>query len=90
MQLNSQIEVTSIDHAEIQFTAYGSVGAEFQWGSNSDLRRGDGAVIRDAYPLTCKFISKVSSPDELELVDDSLCVDTSSWWDGYYDEEELA
>lgn len=83
-----QIEVTSMDHAEIQFTAYGSVGVELQWGSNSDVRRGEGAVIRDSYPLTCKFISKVDSPEELEVVEDSLCVDTSSWWDGYYDEGE--
>jgi hypothetical protein len=82
-----QIEVTSIDHAEIQFIAYGSVGVELQWGSNSDIRRGEGAVSRDSYPLTCKFISKVDNPEELEVVEDSLCVDTSSWWDGYYDEE---
>lgn len=83
-----QIEATSMDHAEIQFTAYGSVAVELQWGSNSDVRRGEGAVIRDFYPLTCKFISKVDSPEELEVVEDSLCVDTSSWWDGYYDEGE--
>jgi hypothetical protein len=83
-----QIEVTSMDHVEIQFTAYGSLGVELQWGSNSDVRRGEGAVIRDSYPLTCKFISKVESPEELEVVEDSLCVDTSSWWDGYCDEGE--
>ena len=81
-----QIEVTSMDHAEIQFTAYGSLGVELQWGSNSDVRRGEGALIRDSYPLTCKFTSKVESPEELEVVEDSLCVDTSSWWDGYCDE----
>lgn len=83
-----QIEVTSMDHAEIQFIAYGSVGVQLQWGSNSDVRKGDGAVIQDSYPLTCKFNSKVDNPEELEMVEDSLCVDTSSWWDGYYDEGE--
>jgi hypothetical protein len=83
-----EIEVTSMDHAEIQFTAYGSVGVELQWGSNGDVRKGEGAVFRDSYPLTCKFISKVDSPEELEMVEHSLCVDTSSWWDGYYDEGE--
>ncbi len=83
-----QIEVTSMDHAEIQFTAYGSVGVQLQWGSNSDVRRGDGAVIQDSYPLTCRFISQVDNPEELEMVQDSLCVDTSSWWDDYYDEGE--
>lgn len=83
-----QIEVTSMDHAKIQFTAYGSVGVELQWGSSSDVRKGEGAVIRDSYPLTCNFISKVGSPEELEVVVDSMCVDTSSWWDDYYDEGE--
>ncbi|MBK1616594.1 hypothetical protein CKO44_24440 [Rubrivivax gelatinosus] len=83
-----EIEVTSMDHAEIQFTAYGSVGVQLQWGSNSDVRKGEGALFRDSYPLACKFISRVESPEELQIVEDSLCVDTSSWWDGYYDEGE--
>jgi Predicted pPIWI-associating nuclease len=83
-----QIEVTSMDHAEIHFTAYGSVGVQLQWGSNSDVRKGDGAVVQDSYPLTCKFNSKVNNPEELEMIEDSLCVDTRSWWDDYYDEGE--
>ncbi|MDR3369065.1 hypothetical protein [Rhodoferax sp.] len=83
-----QIEVTSMDHAKIHFTAYGSVGVELQWGSNSDVRRDDGVVVRDSYPLTCNFTSKVGSPEELDVVVDSMCVDTSAWWDNYYDEGE--
>jgi Predicted pPIWI-associating nuclease len=82
-----EIEITSMNHAEIEFTAFGSVDVELQWGSNSDVRNGAGAVGRDSYPLTCKFISNANAPEELVMVEDSLCVDTSSWWDGYYDEE---
>lgn len=81
-----QIHVTAIDHEDIEFTAYGYLEVELQWGSNSDVRRGDGAVMRDSYPLTCKFVSKVSDPEEIAVVEDSLRVDTSTWWDGYYDE----
>ena len=81
------IKVTSIDHAEIQFTVHGSVGVYLQWGSNSDLQKGDGVVVKDYYPLTCKLSSMVDNPEELEVVEDSLCIDTSSWWDGYCDEE---
>ena len=44
-----QIEVTSMDHAEIQFIAHGSVGVQLQWGSKSDVRNGDGGVIQDSY-----------------------------------------
>lgn len=80
-----EIELMSIDHSEIQFTAYGSVEVELQWGSNSDVRKGEGVVLRDYYPLTCKFTSKVGQPEELEVVESSLRVDTSSWWDDYYD-----
>lgn len=82
-----EIEVTSMNRAEIQFTAYGSVGVELQWGSNSDVRKGEGAVFRDSYPLTCRFISKVDSPETLQMVEDSLCVDTSAWWSGYDDDQ---
>lgn len=41
-----------MDHAEIQLMAHGSVGVQFQWGSNNDVRKGDGAVIQDSHPLT--------------------------------------
>lgn len=75
-----QIHVTAIDHEAIEFTAYGNLEVELQWGSNSDVNRGDGAVMRDSYPLTCKFVSKVSDPEDIEVIEDSLCVDTSSWW----------
>jgi hypothetical protein len=80
------VEVTSIDHEEIRFLAHGYLDVGLQWGSNSDVRRGDGALLEDSFPLTCEFVSKVSNPEELEMVEDTLCVDTSSWWDGYYDE----
>ncbi len=81
-----QVHVTSIDHEVIEFTAYGYLEVELQWGSNSDVRRGDGAVMKDSYPLTCKFVSKVSDPEDIEIVEDSLRVDTSSWRDDHYEE----
>lgn len=84
-----EVQLTSLDHEQIEFAALGSVQVELQWGSNSDVSRGEGHVAKDSYPLTCKFISRVGDPEELQVVEDSLCVDTSSWWDGYYDEEEV-
>jgi hypothetical protein len=83
-----QVEIIALDSREIHFVASGSVDVTLQWGSNSDLRRGDGAEMSESYPLTCNFVSYVDEPDELEMVEDSLCVDTSSWWEGYYDEGE--
>nr|WP_276595199.1 hypothetical protein [Roseateles albus] len=82
-----EVEITLLDHEKIHFTAHGSVGVQLQWGSNSDVRRDEGAVIQDSYPLTCQFFSRVAEPEQLEVVQNSLCVDTSSWWDSYCDEE---
>lgn len=81
-----EVTVTQVDSQHVHIEASGTVGVELQWGSNSDLRRGDGATGNESFPFTCKLCSRVESPEELEVVDDTLCVDTSSWWEGYYDE----
>lgn len=80
-----ELEVVSINSKTIEFIAYGNIEVELQWGSSSEFRRGEGAAINDSYPLTCRFVSHVHDPEALELVEGSLNVDTSSWWDGYTD-----
>ncbi|MCF8178541.1 MAG: hypothetical protein K9J74_08540 [Sulfuritalea sp.] len=81
-----EVNVIKVDSKHIHLQASGTIGVELQWGSNGDLRRGEGAVGNDTFPFTCELQSHVDSPDEVEVVGESLCVDTSSWWDGYYDE----
>lgn len=82
-----EVTVTRVGSNEIEFTAYGSVEVELQWGSNADVARDDGAVGSESFPMTCRLTSPVEMPNALSVVEDSLCVDTSSWWEGYYDEE---
>ncbi len=81
-----QVEVTRVDSRSIHARAYGTIDVELQWGSNGDLRRGDGVVINKSFPLSCKLESSVDSPGEVDVIESSLYVDTDEWWDGYYDE----
>lgn len=82
-----RVEITEITYDEIVFKATGSIAAELQWGSNSDVRRGDGAVLSKSFPFTCYLWSPVDDPNQVEAREEGLLVDTSSWHDGYYDEE---
>ena len=81
-----EIIISSIDHEFIYFQANGSIGCELQWGSNSDLKKGDGAILPQSFPFICELISPIEAPDEVETIEDSLCVDTSSWEDNFYGE----
>lgn len=82
-----KVTVNAIDHERIHFTATGSISCELQWGSNSDLRRGEGAVMSESYPFTCQLSSPVDDPSDIEGHEDGILVDTSSWREGYYDED---
>lgn len=85
-----KVEIYEINHESIKFRAYGTIGCELQWGSNSDLRRGDGAVLPQSFPFACELISPVGAPEEVETIEDSLGVDTSSWTDVRYGQDEQA
>lgn len=83
-----EIEVTDIGATEIEFLVHGSIGVELQWGSNSDVRNDNGAVMAQSFPLSMKLRSSVNDPKAVEGVEDSLSVDTSDWYDDYSDHEE--
>lgn len=74
------VEVERVTASHVHFKAYGYVEVELQWGSNSDLRRGEGAVLNESFPLTCRFTSPVATPETLLLERDSLNVDNSEWF----------
>lgn len=74
------IVVTSIDHEYVYFLVEGSVGCELQWGSNSDVRKGDGALLSESFPFSCDFVSSVTDPEAIECVESSFMVDTSAWY----------
>ena len=82
-----QVHIRQIDAHLIHFVAEGTVECELQWGSNSDLRRGDGATLDQAYPFICELTSPVDNPGVIVTEESAFSADTSSWWEGYYDEE---
>lgn len=81
-----KVVITAIDQNNVFFTATGTVSCELQWGSNSDIRQGNGAVIPKTFPFSCSLVSPVDDLSEIECDEDGFLVDTSEWWEGYYDE----
>lgn len=81
------IKIVSIDAHTIHFEVRGTVSVQLQWGSNSDVRRGDGALMDNNFPFWVTMWSPVENVTAFEDTDYS--VDTSSWWGDYCDEDEL-
>lgn len=82
------VQVLRIGAIEIEFVANGTLEVELQWGSNSDVRNDLGEVGSDSFPLTLRFVSPVTAPGDLEGVEGSLVVDTSSWFEHDTDRED--
>lgn len=76
-------EVTCITSETVHIRVSGSLGVTLQWGSNSDLKRGDGAEMEESFEYTCELTCEAANPDPeaLEFVEDSLMVDTGDWHD---------
>lgn len=83
-------KLLGIDEEYVHFEATGSISCILQWGSNSDVRRGDGLELPQSFPFSCELRSAVAEPDEIETVEDSLRVDTGNWVDVMYGRDEFA
>jgi len=60
----------------------GNVEVDFQIGSNSDIKRGDGHEFSHSFSFTGNLISKLDNIEDIEVEDDNwLDIDT----DGYFD-----
>ena len=82
-----KVKIARIDAQALQFEVSGSVTVQLQWGSNSDVRRGDGALMDNSFPFRVTMWSPVENVTAFE--DTDYLVDTSSWWDGCYDEDGI-
>lgn len=76
-------EVTRITSEAVHFKVSGTLDVTLQWGSNSDLRNGDGAEMDESFDFTCELTCETPNPDSngLEFVDNSLMVDIGGWHD---------
>ena len=81
-------KVTAIDDQCIHIEVKGSIDCILQFGSNSDIRRGDGAEIPQSFAFSCKLFCPIDDPEELTMVEDSVGVDTQAWQDARYGRDE--
>ena len=74
-------QVTGITAEAVHFRASGTIGVTLQWGSNSDVRNGDGLEMGESFGFTCELTCETPNPDPdtLEYVENSLMVDTGDW-----------
>lgn len=86
-------EVIGITAEAVHFRANGTIGVTLQWGSNSDVRNGDGMEMDKSFNFTCELTCETPDPDPdtLEYVENSVMVDTGDWqqrpdeWDDHPD-----
>jgi hypothetical protein len=79
--LISEIRITQITESHIFLSVYGSINVRLQYGSNYDVKEGDGAVMHDSFPFTCEMIGDVNQLENFEPDIDSMNVDTSSFYE---------
>lgn len=82
------IKIHEINNQHIIFHASGTIGSEMQWGSNSDLRSDIGHVERETFPFACLLLSPVEDPNMIEVIEDSLGIDTEYYSNARYGRDE--
>lgn len=80
-----ETKVISVTDSEIHYEITGTIGVGLQWGSNSDIRRGDGALLDESFPF--KVTTWAPVEEITQFTDTQFAVDTGSWFENYYDED---
>ena len=75
------ISIKILDDTQIIFSVTGNVECQFQYGSGSDVRKGDGVITNDSYPLTCDFVSDIRTPLDVSAQSNTLAVDNTSFYE---------
>lgn len=81
------IAVHRIGSGSVTYRVTGSVEVTLQWGSNSDVWRGDGAELEQSFPFWCEFELPLDDLWELDLAEPTCGVDTSEWTDAMRPDE---
>lgn len=75
-------KLTKIESDEITIEAEGTIKVTLQYGSDGDLRRGDGHEMDDNFPFTSIIKIKLAKKLEKSKVEiESYKVDTDSWYE---------
>lgn len=75
------ISVHAIAADTITYRVSGTVEVVLQWGSNSDVHRGDGAELPQSFPFQCDMQLPLDDPWDLGLAETTYGVDTQEWHD---------
>jgi len=73
------VVVQSIGAETITYRAKGAVSVVLQWGSNSDVRRGDGIELPQSFPFYCDIAVPLSELWDLSFGETNYGVDTGEW-----------
>lgn len=74
-----EVTVTSVGDEFIEFEGTGTVSCELQWGSASDVQRGDGFEADDSFPFSFRGKTAVEDPRRIEIAREDIDIDTSSF-----------
>lgn len=75
------LTIDTMDSTRLKISLTGSVECEFQYGSSSDVERGDGLITHGGYPFTCDYEADINRPTDLSLVYGTLKIDNSSFYE---------
>ena len=75
------ITLKEMDSKDLEFFVEGNIYPEFQIGSDSDVRKGDGMVFTKKIPFTCRLSADVLTPYELKISDFEMEVDSDNFWE---------
>jgi hypothetical protein len=73
------VSISAITSAMVRINVAGSLGVELQWGSGSDVARGDGATLNETFPFEVLMEAPVRDVRQLRSLDYS--VNTDSWYE---------
>jgi hypothetical protein len=79
--------VKAIGPSSILYRVEGSISVTLQWGSNSDLRRGDGIEVDHSFRFHCDLEVPLDDPWDLSLAETLYAVDTGKWRDALTSDE---
>lgn len=82
-----KVRVKRIGADEIVYEVEGEVSAGLQWGSNSDVRNGDGAEIDESFPFSAEITVPLEDMFDVSRGEVVYGVDTSDWYGNDVDEE---
>ncbi len=66
------IKITNIDSSKIYFKVSGSLYCQFQYGSNSDLKRDDGYITSKTAPFECNLFTYIDNLENIICVPENI------------------